>query len=67
MLMMVSVLVSAATIDSAIAHHGNVASGEEVVTQGPLAFAEAHAEQRDADQVNGNDCEIEGVQAHVLI
>src|SRR3954451_15661695 len=44
---------------------GDVASGKKVVAQCALALAKAHAEQRDADQVNSNEREIDGVQAHV--
>ena len=37
---------------------GNVTSRQEVVAQRALAFAEAHAEQGDPDQIDGNDREV---------
>ena len=64
MLMMVSVLVSAATIESAIAHQGMSRSGKKVVAKGALFLAEAQAKQSDSGQVERDDGEIEFVQAH---
>ena len=46
---------------------GNLASGEEVIAQGALLFAETKAEERDPRQINRDDGEIESVQAHAEI
>src|ERR1700687_1012364 len=43
---------------------GNIASGEEVVAKGVLSLAETQAEQSDPDEIDGDDREIETVQAH---
>src|SRR5437879_10054608 len=43
---------------------GNVAAGEKVVTQRALLLAEAQAEKGDAGEVEGNNREIEFIQAH---
>src|SRR5256885_1528484 len=42
----------------------DVTSSKEVVAKGALSFAEAQAKQSDADEVNGNDREVEALQAH---
>ena len=65
--MMVSVLVSAATMESADRPPGNVAVGQEIIAQGALALAEAQAEQRDAHEIQRDDREIESVQSHRLL
>ena len=62
--MMVRVLVSAATMESEIAHHEIRLVGQKVVFQGALLLAEAQAERRHACQVDDDDGDIERVQSH---
>ena len=42
----------------------NVAVCEKVIAQRALFFSEAQSEQRDADQVDGDDGEVEMVESH---
>ncbi len=56
---MVSVLVSAETMDRAMAHHGAVAAAQEVVAEAVLPFAEARSEPGDGDQVCEDDRQIQ--------
>ena len=48
----VSVLVSAETMESAMAHHGAVAAAQEIIAQALLAAAEARPKPGDAHQIN---------------
>ena len=66
MLMMVSVLVSAATIDKRNCPPGNVAVGEKVVPHRPLPFAKAQAEQRDPRQVRRDNQQVDPIQSQVI-
>ena len=45
---------------------GDFASSEKIVAQSALLFPKTQAEQRDACQVEGDDREIEFVQAHAV-
>ena len=64
--MMVSVLVSAETMESAMAHQGIGAVGEEVAFEraavGGLLRAKAQAEEGDADEVDGDEGKIDGME-----
>jgi len=59
MLMMVSVLVSAATMDKAIAHHGILRSAKKIIAQRALTFTETQTEQRDAHEIERDDAEVQ--------
>ncbi len=64
MLMMVSVLVSAATIDNAIAHQGMSAVSQKIIAQRTLPFAKTQSKERDPSQVQRDNGEINFVQTH---
>ncbi len=64
MLMMVSVLVSAETMESAMAHQGMLRSGEEVGAQRTLLLAKAQAKPGDAQQIENNRKDIDEVKLH---
>ena len=63
-LMMVSALVSAATIDRPIAHRAPFCA-EEVVSGVVLVFPEPHAEPDDAEQIGEYDGPVAGVEVSV--
>ena len=60
---MVSVLVSAETMESAMAHHGAVAAAQKIVAQALLAGAKARPEPGDTGQVGEDDGQIEEMHA----
>ena len=64
--MMVSVLVSAATIESEIAHQGMSRSGEKIIAQRVRCrLRKRSPKQRDAREIQPDNYEISFVEAHV--
>ncbi len=63
--MMVSALVSAATMERPMPHHGMLLAAEKIIARVLLVPAEPHAQQDDAAQVTENDQPIGGVEIAV--
>ena len=64
---MVSVLVSAETMERLMAHQGARAAAQEVVAEIFLPVPETRAEPGDGNQISGDDCQIEGVHERRIV